>query len=62
MARFGFGDIAVIKEENVVVRIECEIIDEDGTTYYEVSPRDFNVPGRYKTRIIREDKLEEYHG
>ena len=41
MAKFGFGDIVKIRNEEELGRVVCEIQDEDGSIWYEVEPVGF---------------------
>lgn len=36
MGKFGFGDIVKIRNEKNLAKVVCEILDEDGSIWYEV--------------------------
>lgn len=55
MAKFGFGDVVRIREEETLARVVCEIQDEDGSIWYEVEAVGIEAP---YTREVREEHLK----
>jgi len=55
MARFGFGDIVKIRDEETLGKVVCEIQDEDGSIWYEVEAVGFDAPFN---REIKESDLK----
>ena len=55
MAKFGFGDIVKIRNEKELVKVVCEIQDEDGSIWYEVEPVGFIASFN---REVKESDLE----
>lgn len=54
MAKFGFGDIVKIRNEETLAKVVCEIRDEDGSVWYEVEAVGFEAPFN---REVRESDL-----
>lgn len=55
MAKFGFGDIVRIRNEEGLARVVCEIQDEDGSIWYEVEAVGFEAPFN---REVKEEDLK----
>lgn len=53
MAKFGFGDVVKIRGEEILAKVACEILDEDGSIWYEVEPVGFES----FTREVKESDL-----
>ena len=54
MAKFGFGDIVKIKGNKHLWKVLCEVVDIDGSIWYEVMPCNCPVP---VTREVKESDI-----